>query len=99
MYVSIDSQVLALTQKLDKVGETLLFIFSFLCRYLVTFSPLVDNPDDPQVLQHFGVFHFHKIFHTSPVPFKPYMFCSVSVWRNHAWQQILLCSQGRHVNS
>ena len=49
MYVSIDSQVLALTQKLDKVGETLLFIFSFLCRYLVTFSPLVDNPDDPQV--------------------------------------------------
>ena len=89
MYVSIDSQVLALTQKLDKVGETLSFIFYFLCRYLVTFSPLVDNPDDPQVLQHFGVFHFHKIFHTSPVPFKPCLFCSVCVWRNHVWQQNL----------
>ena len=30
MYVSIDSQVLALTQKLDKVGKTLSFIFFFL---------------------------------------------------------------------
>ena len=89
VYTSIDSWVLALTQKLDKVGETLSLIFSFLCRYLVTFSPLVDNPDDPQVLQHFGVFHFHKIFHISPVPFKPCLFCSVCVWRNHAWQQNL----------
>ena len=90
VYVSIDSLVLALTQMLDILGETSSFIFSFLGRYLVTFSPLVDNPDDPQVLQHFGVFHFHKIFHTSPVPFKPCMFCSVSIWRNCAWQQILL---------
>lgn len=74
MYVTFGSQVLPVTNKLGKVGEIIKFIFSFLCRYLVTFSSLSDNPEDPQVLQHFGF-----VFFVTPVLLHLNLACSVQL--------------------